>query len=64
MGLATTILRSRAVAALGTAESLALLIDAVGRAATAEARRTILLGVNEALKGRRSVDRPANWASP
>ncbi|WP_435021648.1 PVC-type heme-binding CxxCH protein [Tundrisphaera sp. TA3] len=51
----------RRVAAIGTPESLALLIDAIGQAPTAEARRTILAGVVEALKGRRTVDRPANW---
>ena len=51
----------RRVAAIGTPEALATLIDAIGKADQSGIRRTILVGINEALKGRRSVDRPATW---
>ena len=52
----------RRVAALGTPEALASLIDALGRADGSSVRRTMLVGINEALKGRRSVEKPAAWA--
>jgi len=52
----------RRVAAIGTPEALATLIDALGRAGGSEPRRAILAGINEALKGRRSVAMPASWA--
>jgi len=51
----------RRVAAIGTPEALATLIDALGKTDVSVARRTILRGINEALKGRRAVDRPASW---
>ncbi len=51
----------RRVAAIGTPGALATLVDALGRAGTSDARRTLLLGINEALKGRKSAERPAAW---
>jgi putative membrane-bound dehydrogenase-like protein len=51
----------RRVASIGTPEALAILIDALGKADQSAVRRTILVGINEALKGRPSVDRPTAW---
>jgi putative membrane-bound dehydrogenase-like protein len=51
----------RRVAAIGTPEALAKLIEALDDADRSDIRRTILLGINEALKGRRNVERPAKW---
>lgn len=51
----------RRVAAIGTPGALATLVDALGKVDQTATRRTILGGINEALKGRRSVDRPASW---
>jgi putative membrane-bound dehydrogenase-like protein len=51
----------RRVAALGTSEALAALVDALGKADDPAVRRTMLVGINEALKGRRSVEKPAGW---
>ncbi len=51
----------RRVAAIGSPEALATLVDALGRLDGSEARRVVLGGINEALKGRKSVDRPAGW---
>ena len=38
------------------------MIEALGTADRSDVRRTMLAGINEALKGRRSVDRPAKWS--
>ena len=51
----------RRVAAIGTPEALATLVEALGKADPSAVRRTMLAGINEALKGRRSVERPAAW---
>ena len=51
----------RRVSALGTPESLAVLVDAIGGATRDDVRGTILGGTLEALKGRRKVDMPAGW---
>ncbi len=51
----------RRVAAIGTPAAFAALVDALGRADDSGARRVMLGGINEALKGRRSVDMPAGW---
>ena len=51
----------RRIAAIGTPGALATLVDALGKADQSAVRRTMLVGINEALKGRRSVDRPDAW---
>ncbi len=51
----------RRVAAIGTPEALASLVEALGQADGSGVRRTMLVGINEALKGRRSVDKPPTW---
>jgi putative membrane-bound dehydrogenase-like protein len=51
----------RRVAAIGTPQAFASLVDALGQADASGIRRTMLLGINEALKGRRSVEKPAGW---
>jgi putative membrane-bound dehydrogenase-like protein len=52
---------ARRVAALGTPESLALLVGELGRAAGSARRLTLLVGIEEALRGRRQVSMPAAW---
>jgi len=52
----------RRVSAIGTSESVDLLVEAIGRARNDSVRLTILDGVIEALKGRRQVSRPSAWA--
>jgi putative heme-binding domain-containing protein len=52
---------ARRIAALGTPESLALLVGELGRAAGSGRRLTLLMGLEEALRGRRQVDMPAAW---
>ena len=51
----------RRVAAIGTPEALASLVDALDDVDRSDVRRTMLAGINEALKGRPRVDRPAKW---
>jgi putative membrane-bound dehydrogenase-like protein len=52
----------RRIAALGTPEAIALLVDRLGKpGAGLPLRRAILRGLNEALKGRRQVAMPAAW---
>jgi len=51
----------RRVAAIGTDQALDHLIGALGQAEGSTVRRTILVGINEALKGRRSVAKPGAW---
>jgi putative membrane-bound dehydrogenase-like protein len=53
---------TRRIAAIGTSEALALLVDQLGRLETSSARLTMLQAVNEALKGRRALDMPPGWA--
>jgi putative membrane-bound dehydrogenase-like protein len=52
---------ARRIAAIGTPEAIAVLVDAVGRAEGAAAKRSLLEGMNEALKGRRRVTMPEGW---
>ena len=51
----------RRVAAIGTPAALATLVDALGKIDGSDARRVVLGGMVEALKGRKSVDRPVGW---
>ncbi|WP_435008433.1 PVC-type heme-binding CxxCH protein [Tundrisphaera lichenicola] len=51
----------RRIASIGTPEALATLIDFLGVEGRSDARRLVLSGINEALKGRRSVDKPEAW---
>ncbi len=52
---------ARRIAALGTPESLALLVDELGHAASSARRLALLIGIEEALRGRRQVSMPAAW---
>jgi putative heme-binding domain-containing protein len=52
---------TRRVVALGTPESLALLIGELGRATGSARRLTVLTGISEALRGRREVAMPPAW---
>ncbi len=52
---------ARRLAALGTPESLALLVDELGRAGDSRRRLAILVGIEEALRGRRQVAMPSTW---
>ena len=52
---------ARRIAALGTPESLALLVGELGRAADSARRLTILIGIEDALRGRRQVAMPSVW---
>ena len=51
----------RRVAALGTPEAIAALVESLGEVADSGARRAMLGAINEGLKGRRSVAMPAGW---
>ncbi|MDX2036658.1 MAG: family 16 glycoside hydrolase [Isosphaeraceae bacterium] len=51
----------RRIASEGSSESIALLIDALGRDAAPASRLAILSGINTALKGRRNVPMPPTW---
>jgi putative membrane-bound dehydrogenase-like protein len=53
---------TRRIAALGTPEALALLIDALRGSKDSATRLTILRAVNEALQGRRTVESPRGWS--
>ncbi|WZP00841.1 c-type cytochrome [Isosphaeraceae bacterium EP7] len=52
---------TRRIAAAGTPESLAILIETLGRVDGTSARSSLLAGLSEALKGRRQVPMPASW---
>lgn len=52
---------ARRVAAIGSPEAMATLVDALGDAHSAATQLAILTGTNEALKGRRQVSMPARW---
>jgi len=52
---------ARRVVAIGTPESLATLVEALGRAGDDGRRLAVVRGLNESLKGRRRVAMPASW---
>jgi putative heme-binding domain-containing protein len=52
---------ARRIGAIGTAESMALLVDLLGRAARSTERSSLLTGIEESLRGRRQVAMPAAW---
>jgi putative membrane-bound dehydrogenase-like protein len=52
---------SRRVAAIGTPEAIALVVDRLGKTDDPAARLALLEGLNEALKGRRRVAMPSSW---
>jgi len=54
-------LMARRIGALGTAESMALLVNELGRAARSEQRYLLLTGIEESLRGRRQLAMPAAW---
>ena len=51
----------RRVAAIGTVEALAAVVDALGAATEPDARRTILAALVKALEGRTNAPMPPNW---
>ncbi|WP_169976962.1 PVC-type heme-binding CxxCH protein [Tautonia rosea] len=51
----------RRIGAIGTDEAIAMLVDGLASADSVEGRKTILGGINEALKGRRQVPMPERW---
>ena len=51
----------RRISAIGTSESIALLVDAIGATESESVRLTLIEGLNEALKGRREVAMPSSW---
>jgi len=52
---------ARRIGALGTPESVALLVEELGRAGDSARRSTLLIGIEEGLRGRRQVAMPALW---
>ncbi len=52
---------ARRIGSLGTPESLAILVEELGRAAARPRRATLLIGIEEGLRGRRQVAMPAEW---
>ncbi len=52
---------ARRIGGLGTADSLALLVDELRRPASSAERLSLLTGIDEALRGRRRVAMPAAW---
>ena len=52
---------ARRIGSLGTPESLAILVEELGRAASSANRQTLLTGIEEGLRGRRQVAMPADW---
>ncbi len=52
---------ARRIGALGTAESVALLVDELGARRSSEQRLALLLGMEEGLRGRRQVAMPPAW---
>ena len=51
---------ARRVGSLGTPESLAILVEELGRAPSSAHRETLLVGIEEGLRGRRQVAMPAD----
>ena len=52
---------ARRIGAIGTRESIALLVDALDRASGSAERFSLLTGIEESLRGRRQVAMPAAW---
>ena len=52
---------ARRIGAIGTGESMALLVDELGRAGRSADRSSLLTGIEESLRGRRQVAMPAAW---
>ncbi len=52
---------ARRIGAIGTPESMALLVDLLGQAARSSERSSLLTGIEESLRGRRQVAMPAAW---
>ena len=52
----------RRIAAIGSEEAVAFLIEALGRAASADEQLTFLRSIGQALQGRRSFPMPEPWA--
>jgi putative membrane-bound dehydrogenase-like protein len=52
---------ARRIASAGTPESLAILVETLGRVDETAARSSLLSGLADALKGRRRVPMPAAW---
>jgi putative membrane-bound dehydrogenase-like protein len=52
---------ARRVGSIGTADSLALLVDELGKAGSSADRVRLLAGIEEGLRGRRQVAMPAAW---
>ncbi len=52
---------ARRIGAIGTRESLALLVDELGRAPRSAERSSLLTGIEESLRGRRQVAMPTAW---
>ena len=52
---------ARRVGAIGTPESLAILVEELGRAGDSSLRGSLLAGIEEGLRGRRQVAMPADW---
>ena len=52
---------ARRIGAIGTADSLAILVDEVGRAGDSGLRTSLLAGIEEGLRGRRRVAMPGEW---
>ncbi|MBX6311568.1 MAG: c-type cytochrome [Isosphaeraceae bacterium] len=52
---------TRRIGAIGSPEVIAMLVDRLGREKRPAQRLELLVGINEALKGRRLVAMPAGW---
>ena len=53
---------TRRVASIGSDEAIALLVGELSRAKSSETRGLLLGAIAEALKGRREVKMPVEWA--
>jgi putative heme-binding domain-containing protein len=54
---------ARRIGAIGTPESLAILVEELGRAGESSLRGSLLAGIEEGLRGRRQVAMPGEWPS-
>jgi putative membrane-bound dehydrogenase-like protein len=52
---------ARRIAALGTPDAIALLVEQLGKTDDAKTQSAVLAGINESLKGRRRVEMPSAW---
>ncbi len=52
---------ARRIGSLGTPESLAILVEELGNAPSSGHRDTLLIGIEEGLRGRRQVSMPPDW---